>query len=601
MNPTDSITPVLLDFSTPIRIEPFTGSRRIYVQGSRPDLRVPMREIVQTPTGDRPNPSITVYDTAGIWADPDCAPDPRVGLPAIREKWIEERGDTEVLDMRIPPDGGTTNINFPNSRRPRRAMAGNAVTQLAYARAGIVTPEMEFVAIRENENRAALIDSLIEDSPLRHRHHGDSRGAVLPDIVTPEFVRSEIARGRAIIPANINHPGLEPAIIGRNFLTKINANIGNSAIANSIRAELEKMLWAIRWGADTVMDLSTAHPIHETREWILRNCPVPVGTVPIYEALERVGGKPEDLNWPLFRDVLIEHAEAGVDYVTIHAGLRLRHVPLTVKRLTGIVSRGGAILARWCLAHHKENFLFEHWDEICEICAAYDVSFSIGDGLRPGSIHDANDEAQFAELSTQAELTRRACDFGVQVMNEGPGHVPLNMIERNMANQLEWCSEAPFYTLGPVVSDISPGYDHLSSAIGAATIGWYGTALLCYVTPKEHLGLPDREDVRQGIVAYKIAAHAADIAKGHPGAQLRDNAMSLARFEFRWQDQFALSLDPDRAREFHDATLPAEGAKLSHFCSMCGPKFCSMQITTELRDQIESGLKQKAAEFTGRE
>ncbi|MEN6627958.1 MAG: phosphomethylpyrimidine synthase ThiC [Candidatus Sumerlaeia bacterium] len=613
MTPTDTADTTSVDLAAPIRIEPFPGSRRVYIQGSRPDLRVPMREIVQTPAGDRPNPSITVYETAGPWADPDARPDARAGLPPIRSSWIAERGDTEVLAApttaymreRHAVAGNAdlpigSSIHFPNPRLPRRALPGQTVTQLAYARAGIVTPEMEFVAIRENENRAALLDALPAGHPLRHRHPGDARGASIPASVSPEFVRDEIARGRAIIPANINHPELEPAIIGRNFLTKINANIGNSAIANSIRDELEKMLWAIRWGADTLMDLSTAQPIHETRAWILRNCPVPVGTVPIYEALERAGGKPEDLSWELLREVLIEHAEAGVDYVTLHAALRLRHVPMTARRLTGIVSRGGAIMARWCLAHHAENFLYAHWDEICEICAAYDVAFSIGDGLRPGSIADANDEAQFAELRTQADLTRRAWEFNVQTMNEGPGHVPLDMIAVNVANQLDWCREAPFYTLGPVISDISPGYDHLSSAIGAATIGWHGVALLCYVTPKEHLGLPDREDVRQGIVAYKIAAHAADLAKGHPGAQLRDNAMSLARFEFRWEDQFNLALDPDRAREFHDATLPAEGSKLSHFCSMCGPKFCSMQITAELREYVEKGMKEKAAEYQAR-
>ncbi len=602
-----------------LEIKPFPGSTKIFVAGSRPDLRVPMRQIALSPTrlGDelRANPPLAVYDSSGPWTDPDAAPDARRGLAPIRAAWIDERADTEHLSgpstgwaRARAADPERAAQRFPSPCPPRRARAGACVTQMHYARQGIVTPEMEYVAIRENENREALLAALEPDHPMLCRQPGQPQGAALPDLVTPEFVRAEVARGRAIIPANINHPELEPMIIGRNFLTKINANIGNSAVSSSIADEIEKMVWAVRWGADTLMDLSTADPIHETRAWILRNCPVPVGTVPIYEALERCGGRPEDLSWELFRDVLIEHAESGVDYVTIHAALLLRMVPLTARRLTGIVSRGGSIMARWCLAHHAENFLFTHWDEICEICAAYDVSFSIGDGLRPGSIADANDEAQFAELKAQAGLTRRAWEFGVQVMNEGPGHVPLQMIHENMTRQLDWCSEAPFYTLGPLVTDIAAGYDHLASAIGAATIGWHGTALLCYVTPKEHLGLPDKHDVRAGIVAYKIAAHAADLAKGHPGAQLRDNAISLARFEFRWSDQFALALDPDLAREFHDATLPAEGARQAHFCSMCGPKFCSMEITQQLREYarqkgletteaIEAGLREKAALF----
>jgi phosphomethylpyrimidine synthase len=585
------------------------GSHKIHVPASRPDVRVPMREVAQSPTrasaGEQPNPPIPIYDTSGPWTDPSADLDPTRGLPALRAGWIAERDDTEQLtapSVAIDDEGYAA---FPNARAPRRAKPGHAPTQLAYARRGIVTPEMEFAAIRENQNLAALRERAPE---LFNQHRGESFGIEMPAAITPELVREEVARGRAIIPANINHPESEPMIIGRRFLTKINANIGNSAVTSSPAEELEKMIWAVRWGADTLMDLSTGPAIHATREWILRNCPAPVGTVPIYQALERVGGRPENLTWEIFRDVLIEQAEQGVDYFTIHAGVLLRFIPLTAKRVTGIVSRGGSIVAKWCLAHHKENFLYTHWDEICEICAAYDVSFSIGDGLRPGSLADANDEAQFAELKTQGDLTRRAWEFGVQVMNEGPGHIPLHMIKENVEKQLEWCDEAPFYTLGPLVTDIAPGYDHLTSAIGAASIGWYGTALLCYVTPKEHLGLPDKNDVREGIIAYKIAAHAADLAKGHPAAQVRDNALSKARFEFRWQDQFNLSLDPDRAREFHDETLPADGAKVAHFCSMCGPKFCSMEITQQIRDYaaehgleteeaLETGLDAKAEEF----
>ena len=556
-----------------------------------------MRLIAQSDTrdaeGSRPNPEIAVYDTSGPYTDPDAAIDPRRGLPPIRAAWIEERRDTEPIERHPPAPG----------RPPRRARPGRTVTQMHYARKGIVTPEMEFVAIREGLLRDALADA-----GLHAQHAGESFGAAIPREVTPEFVRNEIARGRAILPANVNHPELEPMAIGRNFLVKINANIGNSAVASSIEEEVEKMVWATRWGADTLMDLSTGADIHETREWILRNCPVPVGTVPIYQALEKVGGKAEDLTWEIFRDTLVEQAEQGVDYFTIHAGVLLRYIPLTANRVTGIVSRGGSIMAKWCLSHHEESFLYTRWDEICEIMAAYDVSFSIGDGLRPGSIADANDAAQFAELETQGELTRRAWEHDVQVMNEGPGHIPMHMIKENMDKQLAWCDEAPFYTLGPLTTDVAPGYDHITSAIGAAMIGWYGCAMLCYVTPKEHLGLPDRDDVREGVIAYRIAAHAADLAKGHPGAQIRDNALSRARFEFRWRDQFALALDPERAEEYHDETLPAEGAKVAHFCSMCGPKFCSMKITQDVRDYakahglaeeaaIEAGLAEKAGEF----
>ncbi|HUF88652.1 MAG TPA: phosphomethylpyrimidine synthase ThiC [Gemmatimonadota bacterium] len=582
--------------STTLTLGPIPGSRKVHVKGSRPDLRVPMRAIAQSDTqgesGREPNPEIFVYDTSGPYTDPDAVIDPRRGLPPLRAAWIEERDDTEALERRASA-----------GRPPRRARPGRTVTQMHYARRGIVTPEMEFVAIRENQRREALADR-----DLLARHPGESFGAAIPHHITPEFVRDEVARGRAILPANVNHPELEPMAIGRNFLVKINANIGNSAVVASIEDEVEKMVWATRWGADTLMDLSTGTDIHETREWILRNCPVPVGTVPIYQALEKAGGKAEELSWEIFRDTLVEQAEQGVDYFTIHAGVLLRYVPLTANRVTGIVSRGGSILAKWCLAHHEENFLYTRWDEICEIMAAYDVSFSIGDGLRPGSIADANDAAQFAELETQGELTRRAWERDVQVMNEGPGHIPMHMIKENMDKQLEWCDEAPFYTLGPLTTDVAPGYDHITSAIGAAMIGWYGCAMLCYVTPKEHLGLPDRDDVREGVIAYRIAAHAADLAKGHPGAQIRDNALSRARFEFRWRDQFALSLDPERAREYHDETLPAEGAKVAHFCSMCGPKFCSMKITQDVRDYaraqglddaaaIEAGLADKAEEF----
>ncbi len=579
-------------------LRPLPASRKRYVCGSRADIRVPMREIRQSPTrtteGLRENPAIVVYDTSGPYSDPEARIDIRKGLPAIREAWIEERGDTERLErpgsaygrQRLE-DTALAAIRFPVTAAPRRARSGVCVTQMHYARRGIVTPEMEFIAIRENQCLQEVREEL-----LRRRHPGTDFGARLPQEITPEFVRREVAAGRAIIPVNINHPESEPMVIGRNFLVKVNANIGNSALGSSIGEEVDKMVWAIRWGADTVMDLSTGRNIHETREWIIRNSPVPIGTVPIYQALEKVEGKAEELTWEIFRDTLIEQAEQGVDYFTIHAGVRLAYIPLTAKRLTGIVSRGGSILASWCLAHHRENFLYTHFEEICEIMAAYDVAFSLGDGLRPGCLADANDEAQFAELRTLGELARVAWRHDVQVMIEGPGHVPMQLIRENMERELGECSEAPFYTLGPLVTDISPGYDHLSSAIGAAQIGWYGTAMLCYVTPKEHLGLPDRDDVKEGIIAYKIAAHAADLAKGHPAAQVRDNALSLARFEFRWEDQFNLSLDPDRAREFHDRTLPKEGHKLAHFCSMCGPKFCSMEITRQLREYAaEKGVE----------
>uniref|UniRef100_UPI0005BD0C92 phosphomethylpyrimidine synthase ThiC n=1 Tax=Geminisphaera colitermitum TaxID=1148786 RepID=UPI0005BD0C92 len=596
----------------------FPASTRIYATGSRPDIRVPLREITLSPTrgpngSETPNDPVRVYDTSGAWGDPTFHADPTRGLPLLRAAWIAERNDTEPIEGRPvqPIDDGylsethrASHLNVERSgRKPAilRARPGCRPTQLAYARAGIITPEMEFVAIRET--------SRLQPSALSSQHPGAPLGACIPKEITPEFVRSEVARGRAIIPANINHPELEPMIIGRNFLVKINTNIGNSAVASSIDEEVEKMRWSIKWGGDTLMDLSTGKNIHQTREWILRNCPVPVGTVPIYQALEKVNGRPEALTWEIFRDTLIEQAEQGVDYFTIHAGVLLRYIPLTARRMTGIVSRGGSIMAKWCLAHHRENFLYTHWDDICDICAAYDVSFSIGDGLRPGSIADANDAAQFGELKTQGELNRRAWARGVQVMNEGPGHVPLHMIQENMTRQLEWCDEAPFYTLGPLTTDIAPGYDHITSAIGAAHIGWHGTAMLCYVTPKEHLGLPDRDDVRAGVIAYKIAAHAADLAKGHPAAQYRDNALSKARFEFRWEDQFNLSLDPERAREYHDATLPQESAKTAHFCSMCGPHFCSMKITDDIRryaqekgldttEAIEAGLREKSAQFT---
>ncbi|HOA75030.1 MAG TPA: phosphomethylpyrimidine synthase ThiC [Phycisphaerae bacterium] len=595
---------------------PIPGSRKIYVAGERfPDVRVPMREITLTPTLARraggpgeENPPVIVYDTSGPYTDPDAHLDVRKGLPPLRLNWILARQDTEQLagpssryGRERMHDARLDGIRFAAVPKPRRAIPGRRVTQMHYARRGIITPEMEFVAIRENQRRERIAE-------IAPQHPGQSFGASIPTTITPEFVRDEVARGRAIIPCNINHPELEPMIIGRNFLVKINANLGNSAVTSSIEEEVEKMVWAIRWGADTVMDLSTGPNIHETREWILRNSPVPIGTVPIYQALEKVDGKVEELTWEIFRDTLIEQAEQGVDYFTIHAGVLLRYIPLTAKRVTGIVSRGGSIHAKWCLAHHRENFAYEHWDEICEIMAAYDVAFSIGDGLRPGSIADANDEAQFAELKTQGELTRRAWEHDVQVMNEGPGHIPMQLIHENMTKQLEWCHEAPFYTLGPLTTDIAPGYDHLTSAIGAAMIGWYGCALLCYVTPKEHLGLPNKQDVREGVIAYKIAAHAADLAKGHPGAQHRDNAMSKARFEFRWVDQFHLSLDPEKALAFHDETLPQEPAKTAHFCSMCGPKFCSMEITQQVREYaqahgmdaaeaIREGLDQKSEEF----
>jgi phosphomethylpyrimidine synthase len=581
---------------------PIAGSRKIHVTGSRPDLRVPLREIVQsaTPTlfGGEANPPIVVYDTSGPYTDPEHAVDLARGLPALRAGWIAERGDVERLDglssafgRARADDARLDPIRFGTQRMPLRAKAGANVTQMHYARRGIVTPEMEYIAIRENQRIDALLDSA-----LRAQHPGESFGASLPSRITPEFVRDEVARGRAIIPANINHPEVEPMIIGRNFLTKVNANIGNSAVSSGIAEEVEKLVWAIRWGGDTVMDLSTGKHIHETREWIIRNAPVPIGTVPIYQALEKVGGVAEDLTWEIFRDTLIEQAEQGVDYFTIHAGVLLRFVPLTAKRVTGIVSRGGSIMAKWCLAHHRENFLYTHFEDICEIMKAYDVSFSLGDGLRPGCIADANDAAQFGELDTLGELTRLAWKHDVQTMIEGPGHVPMHLIKENMDRQLAMCHEAPFYTLGPLTTDIAPGYDHITSAIGAAMIGWFGTAMLCYVTPKEHLGLPNRQDVRDGIIAYKIAAHAADLAKGHPGAQVRDNALSKARFEFRWDDQFNLGLDPDKAREFHDETMPKDAHKSAHFCSMCGPKFCSMKITQDVRDYA-AGMEEKAGEF----
>ena len=631
--------------------EQLPASSRVYVEGVlHPEVRVPMREIALAPTKAfngriEENEPVRVYDTSGPWGDPAFKGTAEEGLPAVRSSWIEGRGDVEAYDGRpvLPQDNGYLSavhaeyasaaernrlVEFPGlngqRRRPLRASAGHPVTQLWYARQGVITPEMEFIAIRENMRRAAIAD-LAHDlvrSDLNKQHPGSSQRPEseytpgifrrfpqrIPAEITAEFVRSEVAAGRAIIPANINHPELEPMIIGRNFLVKINANIGNSAVASSIEEEVEKMRWATKWGADTVMDLSTGKNIHATREWILRNSPVPIGTVPIYQALEKVNGKAEDLTWEVFRDTLIEQAEQGVDYFTIHAGVLLRFVPMTASRMTGIVSRGGSIMAKWCLAHHKENFLYTHWDDICDIMAAYDVSFSIGDGLRPGSIADANDPAQFGELEVQGELTTRAWAKGVQVMNEGPGHVPMHMIEENMAKQLEWCHEAPFYTLGPLTTDIAPGYDHITSGIGAAMIGWYGCAMLCYVTPKEHLGLPNKDDVKVGVITYKLAAHAADLAKGHPGAQYRDNALSKARFEFRWEDQFNLSLDPFTARQFHDETLPQDGAKSAHFCSMCGPHFCSMKITEDVRkyaaeqaisaeEALQRGLADKRKEF----
>ncbi len=641
------------DSIEPHSSEQLPNSTRVYLQGRiHPDVRVPVREIALSPTktfsGElEANAPVRVYDCSGPWGDPAFTGTSDEGLPTPRAKWVADRKDVEAYDGRevLPQDNGYLSgkhaeyaskaeknrlVEFPGlrgqRRRPLRASAGHPVTQLWYARQGIITPEMEFIAIRENLGRAEIADMKddIVRNDLHKQHAGSSHQSQvtshyspsvfrrfpqrIPAEITPEFVRDEVAAGRAIIPANINHPELEPMIIGRNFLVKINANIGNSAVASSIEEEVEKMRWATKWGADTVMDLSTGKNIHATREWILRNSPVPIGTVPIYQALEKVNGKAEDLTWELFRDTLIEQAEQGVDYFTIHAGVLLRYVPLTASRMTGIVSRGGSIMAKWCLAHHQENFLYTHWDDICDIMAAYDVSFSIGDGLRPGSIADANDRAQFGELETQGELTRRAWAKGVQVMNEGPGHVPMHLIEENMAKQLEWCGEAPFYTLGPLTTDIAPGYDHITSGIGAAMIGWYGCAMLCYVTPKEHLGLPNKQDVKEGVITYKLAAHAADLAKGHPGAQYRDNALSKARFEFRWEDQFNLGLDPERAREFHDETLPQEGAKTAHFCSMCGPHFCSMKITEDVRkyaaeqaiseeEALKKGMEEKSKEF----
>ena len=649
--PKESLEPSYADLSS---TDALPASSRVYVEGAiHTELRVPMREITLSPTKNfsgelEPNAPVRVYDCSGPWGDPEFEGDSSEGLPALRSSWIEKRGDVASYEGREvqPMDNGYLSgkhaeyasssernrlIEFPgltgSKRKPLRASAGHPVTQLWYARQGIITPEMEFIAIRENMGRAqqTTLSDLSGDiarNELDKQHSGSGQlpespytpsifsrfPQRIPAEITPEFVRSEVAAGRAIIPANINHPELEPMIIGRNFLVKINANIGNSAVASSIEEEVEKMRWATKWGADTVMDLSTGKNIHATREWILRNSPVPIGTVPIYQALEKVNGKAEDLTWEIFRDTLIEQAEQGVDYFTIHAGVLLRFVPLTAKRMTGIVSRGGSIMAKWCLAHHQENFLYTHWDDICDIMAAYDVSFSIGDGLRPGSVADANDEAQFGELKVQGELTERAWAKGVQVMNEGPGHVPMHMIEENMAKQLEWCHEAPFYTLGPLTTDIAPGYDHITSGIGAAMIGWYGCAMLCYVTPKEHLGLPNKKDVKDGVITYKIAAHAADLAKGHPGAQYRDNALSKARFEFRWEDQFNLGLDPITAREFHDETLPQEGAKSAHFCSMCGPHFCSMKISEDVRQYaaaqnlseeaaLKKGMEEKSKEF----
>ena len=608
-------------------VQPFPNSRKIYVQGSRPDIRVPMREITLSDTpvmfGSEKNPPIYVYDTSGPYTDPDAKIDIRSGLSPIRTPWILERDDTEELDGPTSAygrerlnDPSLDELRFNLTRKPRRAKKGAKITQMEYARRGIVTPEMEFVAIRENLRRKEYLESLKAAGPtgekmakmMMRQHPGQSFGASIPAEITPEFVRDEIARGRAIIPANINHPEVEPMIIGRNFLVKINANIGNSALSSGIAEEVEKMTWAIRWGGDNVMDLSTGKHIHETREWIVRNSPVPIGTVPMYQALEKVDGVAENLTWEVYRDTLIEQAEQGVDYFTIHAGLLLRHVPTTAERMTGIVSRGGSIIAKWCLAHHTESFLYTHFEEICEILAQYDVAVSLGDGLRPGSIYDANDEAQLGELAVLGELTEIAWKHGVQVLIEGPGHVPMHMIKENMDIQLEQCHEAPFYTLGPLVTDIAPGYDHITSAMGAAMIGWYGTAMLCYVTPKEHLGLPNKDDVKEGIIVYKLAAHAADLAKGHPGAQIRDNAMSKARFEFRWEDQFNIGLDPDRARQFHDDTLPKDSAKVAHFCSMCGPKFCSMKITQEVRDYaakkgisevqaLKEGMEERSVEF----
>ena len=613
----------LRDKSVPSRVTcgPIPGSEKEYLTGSRPDLRVPMRAIRLSAAGsgrnDAPPRSFLTYDTSGPYTDSGVRIDVHQGLSSVRSAWIEERGDTEKLSnptsvfARQKSGADPAPIRFPGKREVRRARSGQNVTQMHYARKGIVTPEMEYVALREEQGREEMADRMGGQEAIFRQHPGQAFGAQIPGRISPEFVRQEVAAGRAILPSNINHDELEPMIIGRNFLVKINANIGNSAVVSSIEEEVEKMVWAIRWGADTVMDLSTGKNIHETREWIIRNSPVPIGTVPIYQALEKVDGRPEELSWEVYRDTLIEQAEQGVDYFTIHAGVLLRYIPMTAARVTGIVSRGGSILAKWCLAHHRENFLYTHFDEICEIMKAYDVAFSLGDGLRPGSIADANDAAQFAELRTLGELTKTAWEQDVQVMIEGPGHVPMHMIRVNMEQELQDCFEAPFYTLGPLTTDVAPGYDHITSAIGAAMIGWYGCAMLCYVTPKEHLGLPDRADVKTGVVSYRIAAHAADLAKGHPGVQARDNALSLARFEFRWEDQFNLSLDPDTAREFHDETLPADGAKSAHFCSMCGPKFCSMQITQEVRDFAEEqgisveealaeGLNEKAGEFRDR-
>ncbi|MFA6121803.1 MAG: phosphomethylpyrimidine synthase ThiC [Sideroxydans sp.] len=594
-------------------VKPLPNSRKVYVQGSRPDIQVPMREITQDETpasmGAEVNPPVYVYDCSGPYTDPKVKIDIRSGLAEMRAGWIAERDDTEALPH-LTSEYGRQRLNDPAladmrfnlQHTPRKAKAGKNVTQMHYARQGIITPEMEYIAIRENQKVDGMSEMMLK------QHPGENFGKAMPKKITPEFVRAEVAAGRAVITTNINHPECEPMIIGRNFLVKINANIGNSALGSSIQEEVEKMTWAIRWGGDTVMDLSTGKNIHETREWIIRNSPVPIGTVPIYQALEKVNGKAEDLTWEIFKDTLIEQAEQGVDYFTIHAGVLLRYIPMTANRMTGIVSRGGSIMAKWCLAHHKENFLYTHFEEICEIMKAYDVTFSLGDGLRPGSIYDANDEAQLGELKTLGELTQVAWKHDAQVMIEGPGHVPMHMIKENMDLQLKWCHEAPFYTLGPLTQDIAPGYDHITSAIGAAMIGWFGTAMLCYVTPKEHLGLPNKADVKEGIITYKIAAHAADLAKGHPGAQVRDNAMSKARFEFRWEDQFNLGLDPDRAREFHDETLPKESAKIAHFCSMCGPHFCSMKISQDVRDfaakeglseqmALEKGMQVKSIEF----
>lgn len=594
-------------------IRPFPNSRKIYIQGSKPDIQVPMREITLSPTplqfGAEHNPAITVYDVSGPYSDPNADIDLCKGLPGIRNVWLDRRGDNESLagpssnyGTERQNDPELSELRFAHLHKPRKAKPGKNVSQMHYAKQGIITEEMEYVAIREAQRLAELRDEYAKGN-IAMQHAGENFGANLPEDITAEFVRAEIAAGRAIIPANINHPEVEPMIIGRNFLVKVNSNIGNSAVTSSIAEEVEKLVWSTRWGADTLMDLSTGKNIHETREWIIRNSPIPIGTVPIYQALEKVNGKAEDLTWEIFRDTLIEQAEQGVDYFTIHAGVRLAFVPMTAKRMTGIVSRGGSIMAKWCLAHHKENFLYTHFADICEIMKAYDVSFSLGDGLRPGSIADANDEAQFAELHTLGELTKIAWEHDVQTMIEGPGHVPMQKIKENMDEQLEHCMEAPFYTLGPLTTDIAPAYDHITSAIGAAQIGWYGTAMLCYVTPKEHLGLPNKHDVREGLITYKIAAHAADLAKGHPGAQIRDNALSKARFEFRWEDQFNLSLDPERAREYHDETLPKDSAKVAHFCSMCGPHFCSMKISQDVRDfaaeqkEIETGMQEKSIEF----